>query len=687
MSFQTLDLQYKYRSSHHKIHEDFYQKCLQEAVKYDRAVGYFTSNSLSLLAEGLEMFLEKSGVIRIIANPHLTKEDVEAIEFGYKAKYDIVMESMLRELELSRKTIEEDALNTLAWLIYKGQLEIKIAFTKNNSIYHEKFGIFYDLEGNRVAFSGSANETAGGIRDNFEKIDVFFKQHDMERINDMEQDFEDLWNDSTPNLSVIEIPAIIKEKLLTYRKGSKPMSSKPEQMKPRPYQEEAIQAVKNNHWHGILEMATGTGKTITSLLISKAFLKEKGRMFLVIIVPFTHLIEQWIENCEMMGFTHITKCYGSKKKWSSQLQTDVRDFNVGVMDQHVAITTYRSAASAEFNDLIAKLRKDSFLISDECHYFGVKSLRKNKLGNMEAKVGLSATPQRWWDDVGTEYIESFFGPPVYQYDMKTAIQNGALTEYSYHPIQTEFNEDELQRYEQLTKRLIHLYSDEKANKEEISEVNRKRSLIISKAENKKEVLFSIFDKKERESVSHTLVYCAPGEIEIITKSLAELGYRVHRFDSEIQLNERMKILEAFDRGTIQILVAIKCLDEGVDVPSTKVAYFLASTSNPREFVQRRGRILRSHADKNIASIYDFIVLPSLANDQMYKSIASKELPRFSEFSRFAINNYNARQEIGKYLVPFHLEYLMDKLPWEVYNEFQQMEGNDENNEGIRPKNQ
>src|SRR5699024_9147388 len=389
----------------------------------------------------------------------------------------------------------------------------------------------------------------------------------------------------------------------------------------------------------------------------------------------------------MMGFEHFTKCYGPKKSWMNQLQTYVRDFNLGVVDQHVAITTYRSAASKEFNDLISKIRGNSFLIADECHYFGVKSMRKNKLGNMDAKVGLSATPQRWWDDSGSAYIVSFFGPVVYEYDMRTAIQNKALTEYSYHPIKAEFNDDELHRYEQLTKRLIYLYSDEKANSDEISEVNRKRSMIISKAEHKKELLFEMLADKQRESVSHTLVYCAPGEIEEITKNLSDLGYRVHRFDSEVDMDERMKMLDAFDRGTIQILVAIKCLDEGVDVPSTREAFFLSSTSNPREFVQRRGRILRNHPNKNIARIYDFIVLPSRASDQMYKTIASKELPRFSEFSRFAINNYNARQEIGHYLEPYHLEYLMDKLPWEVYEEFQKMEGNDENNEGIRPENQ
>jgi superfamily II DNA or RNA helicase len=428
-----------------------------------------------------------------------------------------------------------------------------------------------------------------------------------------------------------------------------------------------------NNWHGILEMATGTGKTITSLLISQEFYKQRGRIFLIIIVPFTHLVVQWEKNCQDMNYKNITNCFGAKKSWMNKLQTDVRDFNLGLLEKHVVITTYKTAASPEFNSLLAKLRGKSFLIADECHYFGVRSLRENKLGGIEAKLGLSATPERWWDEEGTNYIEEFFGPAVYQYDMKQAIENGALTEYIYHPLLVDLTDDEMERYERLTKRLIHLYSDVKANKDEISEVNRKRSLLISKAERKKEYLFNIFDNKIREEVSHTLIYCAPGEVDFITSNLAGLGYRVHRFDSKVPLRERAKILESFDLGTIQILVAIKCLDEGVDVPSTKVAYFLASTSNPREFVQRRGRILRKYPNKNLAQIYDFIVLPSQANDQMYKSIASKELPRFAEFSRFAINNFNARDILGKELKRYSLEYLMDKLPWEVYREFQKME--------------
>lgn len=673
MSLKEVDLKFKYRSDADSIYADFYEKCLEKSVQYDRAVGYFTSGSLGLISRGLEEFLAKDGMIRMIANPYLTREDVEAIRFGYKAKSDVISQSILREFELCESSIREDSLNTLAWLIYQGKLEMKIAFTQNDSLYHEKFGLFYDQDGNRVAFSGSANETVGGMKNNFEKIDVFWRENDLERIEDMQNDFSNLWANQTNGLSVIDIPNIVKDEILSYKKEGGVMAAPKPVLKPRPYQQEAIDAVISNDWHGILEMATGTGKTITSLLISNEFFKEKGRIFLVIIVPFTHLIGQWEENCQEAGYEQFTYCFGTKKKWMNKLQADVRDFNLGLVKKQVVITTYRTASSDEFNHFMERVRGKSFLIADECHYFGVRSLRENKMGSLEAKIGLSATPDRWWDEEGTKYIEDFFGPTVYEYDMKMAIQNGALTEYIYHPVVVDLTEDEIGRYEKLTKRLIHLLSDKKANKEEISEVNRKRSLIISKADDKKQVLFRTFDQKVREEVSHTLVYCAPGEVEIITSNFSRLGYKVHRFDSQVPLEERKKILDAFDNGTIQVLVAIKCLDEGVDVPSTKTAYFLASTSNPREFVQRRGRILRKYPNKNLAEIYDYVVLPANTSDQMFKSIAAKELPRFAEFSRYAINNFNARETVGSELRPHSLEYLMDKLPWEVYNEFKKME--------------
>lgn len=442
----------------------------------------------------------------------------------------------------------------------------------------------------------------------------------------------------------------------------------------RDYQRTAIEKFKANNNRGILEMATGTGKTITSLLIAKDYLNDNGRIFLIILVPFTHLVEQWEENCNMFEFDNILRCYNAKSSWVNELENRIRDFNIGIKKVEVVISTYRSASSVEFNEAISNIRGKTFIIGDECHYFGIKSLRENMFGNIQVRLGLSATPDRWWDEDGTSYLRDFFSDTVYEYSLEEAIEKGVLTKYEYNPILCDLNDEELKEYEKLSKRISFLMgSKDNSKKEDIEELNRRRSMILSKAEDKMIKLIEIFKQKNIEETSHTLIYCAPGQVNTITKEISELGFRVHRFNSDVPSKDRKNILDAFANGEIQVLVAIKCLDEGVDVPSTKVAYFLASTSNPREFVQRRGRVLRKYKGKNLAQIYDFVLMPTLANESTFKSIVSKEMPRFAEFSKYAINQYVARDRIRKILENYHLEYLMDKLPWDVYKEMKEEE--------------
>lgn len=672
-SLKDLDLKFKYRSDRDTIYKDFYQKCLNCSVRYDRAVGYFTSDSLRLISRGLESFIDNNGQIRIVANPHLTREDIEAIEKGYKAKSDVIAAALLNAIDVTAKALEDETLNVLAWLIYKNILKIKIAYSKKGYIYHEKFGIFYDHLGNKVVFSGSSNETVGGLVNNFEKIDVYFEEYEKQRIEDAVKDFDNLWDDSTEGLEVVDIPKAVREKILTYKKDSINISRKaPKKVEPREYQLKALKNFRENDWKGILEMATGTGKTITSLVIANKYQQENGRIFLIILVPFTHLVEQWEENCEIFGYKNVLKCFDSKRSWVSKLENRVRDFNIGISTVEVVISTYKTASSPEFNDIISTIRGKSFIIGDECHYFGIKSLRNNKFDNISAKLGLSATPDRWWDEGGTSYLRDFFGDTVYEYSLEEAIKLGVLTEYSYTPVLSGLTMDELKEYEKLTKRIIQLLSKKNKNDEEdMEDLNRKRSLILSKAVQKVDILIGMFREKSISETSHTLIYCAPGQIDDITTRISDLGFRVHKFNSDVDLKDRGKILKAFESGQIQVLVAIKCLDEGVDVPDTKTAYFLASTSNPREFVQRRGRILRKAPSKNIAEIYDFIVLPQNASEATFTSIVSKEMPRFAEFSRYSINEYAAREEIRKYLKIYDLEHLMDKLPWEVYKEMKE----------------
>ncbi|OLO26226.1 hypothetical protein BTA37_28410 [Priestia megaterium] len=671
MGLSNLQLQFKYRSDYDAIHRDFYEPCLNESIRYDRAAGYFSSESLKIIAKGLEVFLYNGGHIRLVANPHLLEKDIHAIKRGYKAKEDVIESALLRELEVTANSIEKETLNVLAWLIYKNQLEIKIAFTNNDSLYHEKFGFFEDAAGYNIAFSGSSNETVGGVKNNFEKIDVFSPEKDLHRIEDMKQDFKRLWYNETPGLTIVDIPRIVREKLLENRGDMPKKQSKRKELKPRSYQLEAIQALQRNNWQGILEMATGTGKTITSLLAMTQYKKENNRTFVVIFAPFKHLVDQWKKECKQFGVKFPTMCYESRKKWLPELEQEVRNFNIGITDFHVVITTYDAAANASFIEQISKIQQHAFLIADECHYLGSPQFRQVSLTNIKARIGLSATPDRWWDEEGTMFLKDFFKDVVYTYSLDEAIAANKLTQYTYEPHIVSLTETELDSYNKLTRKIINHFNKKDRDDEKLSQLNRKRALILAKSAEKIPRLIALLRERGKENIYHTIVYCAETQVNELTVILNQLGLRVHKFDSTVPTKERQRILDAFANEEIQVLVAIKCLDEGVDVPSTRCAYFLASTSNPREFVQRRGRILRTAPGKHLAEIHDFIVLPEGVDEKTFTMIAKKELPRFAEFSNSAINRSSAKNKILPYISPYNLNHLMDMKPWDVYKEMKE----------------
>ncbi|MGE7953174.1 DEAD/DEAH box helicase family protein [Lysinibacillus xylanilyticus] len=680
MGLATLNLQYKYRSDFDSIHEDFYDKCIVESQTYDRAAGYFSSDSLKLIARGLEVFLYNGGKVRIIANPFLSEADLKAIVSGYEAREKVILSSMIEQINITAKDIQDETLNTLAWLISEKKLEIRIAFTENNALYHEKFGIFTDHGGHSVAFSGSANETAGGILNNFEKIDVYTSPLDSHRIRGAKEDFENLWSDSTNGLIVKKISQSICDEIMKYKKDQKPPKRdlKDQRPKPRDYQQIAIKQLQNNNWQGILEMATGTGKTITSLIAYNVYRKIHGRAFGIIIVPFKHLVDQWRNECEKFGLKNLTLCYESSARWIPILEQEVRDFNINVTDEHVVITTYDSAMHPQFLKQIQKLQRNAFLIADECHYLGSNQFRNFSLPNIQARLGLSATPDRWWDESGTNFLKDFFDQVVYSYSLERAIEEKKLTPYKYHPHVVPLTEGELTEYNRLTRKIIQYYNQKDEDEEQITQLNRKRALILAKANQKIPMLLDLLEEKGVMNISHTIVYCAENQVNVLTKLLSEMGLRVHKFDSTVNTRDRQTILSRFADGELQVLVAIKCLDEGVDVPSTRCAYFLASTSNPREFVQRRGRILRKHANKHLAEIHDFIVFPEDVDSDTFIKIAKKELPRFAEFANPSLTPSQAKNVILPYISQYNLNHLMDMKPWDVYREMKEEFDNDFN---------
>jgi len=682
--FDDLRFKLQYRSSHDNLFENFYRPCLNNAIKYDRASGYFTSESLKLLAEGLDVFLYNGGQIRIVANPNLSQEDIEAIEKGHAARESVIERRLLKEVELSYKTIEDDTLNVLSWLIYRGQLDIKIAFTTNGSIYHEKFGVFTDQNNNAIAFSGSANETYNGLSQNFEKIDVYSNDQDKHRIDNAIEDFEKLWSNETNELKVINLPETIRKKMIEYKSSIPPLAIKNKEsesnerkIEPREYQKEAINSWQTAGYKGILEMATGTGKTITSLLAAKAYNETVKSCVTVIVVPFQHLVNQWEKDIDFILGTDVVKCMGSQSSWINKTKEMVQEYNLGLINQFVVVTTYKTATSAHFKNLFRKLNNSAMLITDECHYITFKGFKDFPFEKFNARLGLSATPDRWWDEEGTSYMKKSVGEVVYEYTLDRAISNEKLTKYDYYPHIVEFNESEMQEYNKITQLIINNLNKEDADtKEKLEVLFRKRSNLINKANNKINVFLQDFKTKDLSKITHTLVYCAPGDIEMIVKSISDLGVKVSKFNSDVKNKDREKLLTMFEQAQIQVLVAIKCLDEGVDVPATKTAYFLASTSNPREFVQRRGRILRKHKGKTFAVIHDYIVLPiGLTYDDFYK-IAVKELPRFSEFNDSAVNTTRNKLEMSKVLEDYNLTHLMYKKPWDVYKEMKELYEND-----------
>ena len=436
----------------------------------------------------------------------------------------------------------------------------------------------------------------------------------------------------------------------------------------RDYQNKAIDSFVENNYNGIFEMATGTGKTYTSIFAAKEYFEMNKKIFLIIIVPYVHLIDQWIVECRKLDIDLILECCGLKNDWIFELSSRVRDFNMGFIDNCCIITSYKTAATEDFGKLISQVEANSFLISDECHYFGVKSLKYKWYKNIDARLGLSATPDRWWDEYGTNRLREYFGDTIFNYDLEEAIDTNFLVEYKYIPIVVDLDRDELEHYDDLTKRLSIELNQVHQDKDAIKNIILRRSKVISNARQKKIILFDQLKSIGVDNISHTLVYCGKGEITAITKELSRMGLKVHRFNHSLNKTEREKVLRSFEKGDIQILVAIKCLDEGVDVPSTKVAFFLSSTSNPREFIQRRGRILRNSPGKHIANIFDFVILPTTNDYDLFRNIVEKELPRFAEFSKYAINSISCRTEVRKILGNYSLEYLMDKLPWEVYQE-------------------
>lgn len=679
----------RYRTGDNDMVNDFYVPCLKRAKTYDRAVGYFTSSGLACAASGLAEFISSGGKMRLVASPHLTEEDAAALS-GIVEKEEFLREIIhLPEKNQIESLLIRERLNALAWLVTRGQLEVKLALLTDTKgriqrgIYHEKIGIFGDEVSNCVGFAGSANETQGGLINNFESIRVFWSWNDERGdLVSLTNDFEALWENRINGVEVIDFSEASTELLSHYKLEHKPIEpcslelrkrnngpllsvaeegipSKPDWLELRDYQKQAIQNWVAKDCKGMLKMATGSGKTITALAAAQ-ILQNKGVFkALIVVCPYKHLVEQWKKEAEKFNFRPIL-AYENKNHWTKAI-----DSELGLVNQYdefflCVITTNVTFSLPPFQARISGFPNNTVIVCDEVHNMGAKHLSRSLPDSIPYRLGLSATPERWFDDEGTDSLTDYFGAVVKpEFTLKDALDSGALTKYKYFPILVELTEIESQKYLELSEKIAQRASRVGNDNDDdgLKHLRIERSRLISKAENKMDALRELMASKANES--HFLFYCGDSSIEDdegalvrhvegVARELNEnLHFKVATFTSEDDIEERIHLGERLHTGELQGLVAIRCLDEGVDIPSVRNAVILASSTNPRQFIQRRGRILRKSHGKSFANIYDMIVIPphsSIASDTE-RGLIRRELKRFVEFSDLALNAASARLTI------------------------------------------
>lgn len=663
------------------IVEDFFVPLLSNSTSYDRMSGFFTSESLALAIRGIQGLIKNKGHMRLITSPYLNDNDSKIIQKYHDNPIELRSNlSKIIETILNDDFCSTEESNILGWMLLNQYLEIRIVLVTeeesilngpdaySSGIFHNKIGIAKDNSGNIVSFSGSINETKGGWKNNIESFEVFcnWEQGSDKHIAPHITRFESYWNIGKTNRTItVELPEAVKNKWIkSIPKNFSPTLSKHSGFALRNYQERAIQAWAQNNYRGIFNMATGTGKTITAIFGIKELISTMKNFVLIVAVPFQHLIkEPWKNEIDKFLLKDVKDnttilAFSGNKKWESELSDAILDYKLKTITSIVIISTYDTLSSTKFLSHVEKVSHSVILVTDEVHNSGADTYRNCLNPNYPYRLGLSATPARYLDDDGTSFIEKYFEKEVFNFDISKAITEinpdtgkTYLAPYYYHPIFVNLNSEEITKYREYSHKIAKIPRNDPTP----DQINYRqhlmiqRSRIVKNANNKINVFKDkIKEFKDNGVFDHCLIYCSDGKdassdertITTIISLLNSFDINSRRFTSDDSFDERRELLDLFSKGEISTLVAIKCLDEGVDVPSTKNAIIMASTGNPREFIQRRGRILRPSANKQYATLYDFVVVPNdnPKDRDTELQVLKSEYLRFDEFSRISINS-------------------------------------------------
>ena len=714
---------------------EFFNNALKNSYLFDLELGYFNSAAINVLSFAFATFIRNGGIMRMAINHIVTEKDKHAIQAGEQGNVEPPLDiTNIEELTKVLDEYGEHFFRCLAYLIQEHRILIKIIRPKGtNGLAHTKRGMFSDGD-TIVSFSGSANFTLGGFINNREEITLSFSTSPdpliQKRIANRKDDFNKLMSgldESVEYLSTADLESALSErygkqeiedlldvekKLKEYKKGHTDNSAiivdeidgsfrgKPcfPYGNPRNYQQQACIKWKNNKQKGLFAMATGTGKTLTSLNCLLRIYKVYGYYKAVILVPTITLVNQWEQECKRFLFSQIVKISSKNRLWRQELDAlkAKETFNLsGVEPSYIIISTYASFARENvFYDLMSfpsKAMKQTLLIADEAHNMGAGRIL-DRLDGIKylRRIGLSATPERQFDEKGNRALLEFFGcrndEYTFEFSMQEAINKGYLCRYEYYPHLVQLTDNEMNEYLRISQQLYKFFNHEdggfpaSSSDDICMRLLLKRKRVIHKAANKEDIFRTIVQQryKEKGDLKYTLVYVPEGnhpddyeadrfieaesvlddnEADRIIDTYTEIVRNisptttVKKFTSGIK--ERNSVLEDFASGRLEVLTSMKCLDEGVDVPRSELAIFCASTGNPRQFIQRRGRILRNHPDKHKAVIHDLVVAPVVSSSDecfaMEQSLLRNELKRVRDFATMSENADFAYTELEEVL--------------------------------------
>lgn len=614
--------------------------------------------------------------MKLIISPYIGTNDKDAINllFNEEITKNIINEMFLNYLHNEEKIIASAEL--LFILLKLEKLEIKVAEPLNNSgLFHEKTGVFKDLYNNSIAIIGSNNETRNALNFNIESFNTFcsWKTGQEEYVDDHIADFNNYWTGSDENIRLYDLREALDLKILKKFNTDKSIDKLFEiildtqeeveykwSINPRDYQKEAV-----DEWFkfykGIIKFATGTGKTKTAIYLMEKLENEKDKNFFVIVVPDKTLVNQWSDELESYE-KNVIRCYSETNNWHIELKDTIELASIEDKYNYYFVITNNSFITDRFQRELSKLKEDYLLVVDECHTWGSNTLI-NLLPKSDRILALSATPELHFSEYKTKKLFDYFGGIIAEYSLKKAIKDDKLVPYYYFPHIVQFSDSERYDYREETKKIIKMIgrdisdlSDSIIDQEIVQRMLFKRARIAYGAINKIEKLEELLVNMENKD--NLLIYSGPTsyadlnlddvdkesitQLEVVNSLLRKLNIRSTQYTSQENEKQRKIALNNFKDETYSVLSAIKCLDEGIDIPQIKTAIILSSSTNPREFVQRRGRILRKHYNKEYAVIHDFIII-----EDEFESLVKKELERFMEFSELSINKEELLEEFDE----------------------------------------